>query len=403
MAEFTGERVIPGQVDPDLWNEHFARYAFAARLARRRRVLDIGCGTGYGAAELARVAAAVTALDVSAEAVDQARATWPAVRFLQASAAGLPFRDGAFDLVVAFEVIEHIDQWQLLLEEARRLLAPGGQFILSTPNKNYYAETRRRTGPNPFHVHEFEYEEFNTALRGVFPHVSFFAQNHAAGIVFEPMAPAQAADVRIEGENADPASSHFYIAVCALAPQTGAPRFVYLPSSANVLRERELHIDRLEGELATKNEWLDEARAEHRQLVDLFREQTAQLEQRNQWAEGLNGELKIARDVLAAERLENEETVTLLLAEIDRLVERVTQTNTALEQTNTELARKVGELGSCVELLHRAEEEVEARTKWALALDEERQALQSKIEAAADSRWIRLGRTLGIGPVLRER
>jgi hypothetical protein len=49
LAEFTGERVIPGQVDADLWNEHFARYLFASRLARGRRVVDLGSGSGYGA------------------------------------------------------------------------------------------------------------------------------------------------------------------------------------------------------------------------------------------------------------------------------------------------------------------------------------------------------------------
>ena len=73
MAEFTGERVIPGQVDIDLMNEHVARYAFAARLARGKRVLDAGCGAGYGSAELAKVAASVLGVDVAADAVDFAR------------------------------------------------------------------------------------------------------------------------------------------------------------------------------------------------------------------------------------------------------------------------------------------------------------------------------------------
>ena len=48
VTEFTGERVIPGQVNDDLWAEHVARYAFAARFASGRRALDAGCGTGYG-------------------------------------------------------------------------------------------------------------------------------------------------------------------------------------------------------------------------------------------------------------------------------------------------------------------------------------------------------------------
>ena len=66
MAEFTGERLIPGQVDVDLLNEHMARYAFAARLARGKRVLDAGCGAGYGSAELAQAADSVVGADVAA-------------------------------------------------------------------------------------------------------------------------------------------------------------------------------------------------------------------------------------------------------------------------------------------------------------------------------------------------
>src|SRR5262249_57123529 len=87
LAEFTGERVIPGQVDIDLLNEHIARYAFAARLARGKRVLDAGCGAGYGSAELARWAQSVTGVDVSCEAIDFARENYPLpnVRFEQAS------------------------------------------------------------------------------------------------------------------------------------------------------------------------------------------------------------------------------------------------------------------------------------------------------------------------------
>src|SRR5919205_964963 len=81
LAEFTGERVIPGQVDVDLLNEHLARYTFAARLARGKRVLDAGCGAGYGSAELAHAAQCVTGVDCASDAVDFARAKAP-IRFM---------------------------------------------------------------------------------------------------------------------------------------------------------------------------------------------------------------------------------------------------------------------------------------------------------------------------------
>src|SRR6266566_3568981 len=295
LAEFTGERVIPGQVDADLLNEHLARYAFAARLSRRKQVLDAGCGAGYGSAELARTAASVLGIDRSAEAIAFARAEYPApnLRFEEGDCCALPVPNESIDLVVGFEVIEHLEDWRGFLREARRALNASGQFIVSTPNKLYYSESRRRAGPNPFHVHEFEFEEFRAELAEVFPHVSLFLENHAEGVVFQPAVSANAenaesgADVRVDEGRSDPAEAHFFLAVCALRPQTEAPTFVYVPRVANVLRERERHIELLERELETKNQWLERTTGElaqlnedHQKVLGLFRKQIAESEER---------------------------------------------------------------------------------------------------------------------------
>lgn len=416
MIEFTGERVLPGQVDPDLWNEHLARYAFAARLSRKRRVLDAGCGNGYGSAELARVASRVAGVDISAEAITFAAANYtaPNLNYLQSSCAALPFADRTFDLIVAFEVIEHIAEWPLLIQEARRLLAPGGQFIVSTPNKSYYTESRRDSGPNPWHVHEFEFEEFRQALSAVFPHVSLFVENHAQGIVFTPIASAGAFEVRVEGGEPAPAESHFFLAVCASSPMTGAPTFVYLPSAANVLRERELHIGRLESELATKNQWLDILRAEKQQLVETSRAQTAELEAKNRWAETLNQQLEEAgqrvvqlQDELAAEQHSAQETV----AAYDAKVAELEQSGREKAEWALETERRLGaeienarqELAKCVELLDTAERTVEERTHWALSLEQKIGELEAQLAQVQASRWIRLGRVIGVGPELGTR
>ncbi len=145
--EFTGERVVPGLVDADLLNEHLARYRFAARFAEGAIVLDAGCGTGYGAAEFSR-ASSVVGMDGSAEAVGYARCNFAraGVHFLRAVCESLPFADGSFDLVAAFEVIEHLERWQDFLAEARRVLRPAGLLLVSTPNKAYYAEARGESG-----------------------------------------------------------------------------------------------------------------------------------------------------------------------------------------------------------------------------------------------------------------
>jgi SAM-dependent methyltransferase len=372
--EFTGERVVPGQVDRDLWNEHIARYAFAARLARNRRVLDIACGTGYGTSELACVAAQVSGIDIALDAVRFAKENFakPNAEWVSASATQLPFAGNSFDLVVAFEVIEHLSDWPALLSEARRVLAPGGQFVVSTPNRAYYAEARSLSGPNPYHQHEFSFSEFRAALKDVFPHVALFLEDHTEGVLIQGVGTRGATDVRFEVTAADPDSANFYLAVCAMTPQTGAPTFIYVPSSANILKERGLHIQQLQT-------YLDTALREHSELVERFREQKTELERSNRWAGELDEQL--AR---ASARIE------ALQAELDQMAQGYREKVRELEEENVRR----------LEWARGLEQQVEERTGWAQRLERDRTELEQRIARFEASRWVRLGRTFGVGPEL---
>jgi SAM-dependent methyltransferase len=423
LAEFTGERVIPGQVDADLLNEHLARYAFAARLSRRKQVLDAGCGAGYGSAELARTATSVLGVDRSAEAIAFARGQYPApnLRFEEGDCSALPAPDGSIDLVVAFEVIEHLQDWRAFLREARRVLSTAGQFIVSTPNKLYYSESRGGSGPNPFHVHEFEFEEFRAELGEVFPHVSLFLENHTEGVVFQPAAHAEStAESRVEDAVCSPEESHFFLAVCASRPQTGAPTFVYVPRVANVLRERERHIALLERELETKNQWLNRSTAElaqlnedHQTVLAQFRQQIAESEARARWAERLSLDLeergaRIAQlqAEFAAEQAAAREVTEAYEAKVRELdAENEAKTHWA-QETEARLSKalddKCQELAACVELLHQAEQTIDARTAWAEKWKTKSYQLEKQAILMKESRWVKLGRRFGVGPDLRD-
>jgi len=404
LVEFTGERVVPGQVDIDLWNEHIARYHFARRLARARRVLDLGCGTGYGAAALTGAAQHVTGVDVSTDAIAYASSnyTFENLTFAAASCTSVPLPDASFDLITAFELIEHLDDPRALLAEARRLLAPSGQFIVSTPNRLYYAETRRQAGPNPFHHREYNYDEFRELLAEFFPHTTFFVQNHSAGVVFQPIKPSPGADLKLDSSETNPATSHFFLAVCACTPQIGGSAFIYLPTSANVLREREIHIARLEKEVGQKTEWLTRLEADHGALAEVHEAQKQQLEDANRWAQRANAELEqtAARVVevqneLAATQAAAAESTTAYEAKISELdTDLAARTRWAQEteqRLNAELAAVRTELARCVELLDAAEKTVVERTLWA-------QRLEAEEESIRTSRWVRLGKTLRMGP-----
>jgi SAM-dependent methyltransferase len=409
LPEFTGERVIPGEVDVDLFNEHIARYAFAARLARGKRALDAGCGAGYGSAELARAAASVVGIDCAVEALDFARAAYraPNLAFEQASCAALPFADASFDLIVAFEVIEHLEDWRAFLAEARRTLSPNGQFIVSTPNKLYYGESRGERGGNPFHVHEFEFAEFRDELRAVFPHVSLFLENHVEGVTFRPHESGNTAEVRVDPGDSAPEEAHFFVAVCAHRPQLGNPTFVYIPRAGNVLRERERHIALLERELAQKNEWLE---AEKTALAALHLEhekQTEALDRSNAWAEELNARLATREARIVEVQDELAAVNQGYAAKVSDLEDDIREKAQWAANLGAEVDKQTAALARAVEQLHATERDLESRTQWARSLEadverleKETSLLKRRLALYGQSRWIKLGRRIGLGPEL---
>ncbi len=403
MIEFTGERVVPGSIDADLWNEHLARYAFASRLARRKRVLDAACGTGYGAAELARSATMVVGADIAPEAVAYARQHYPRpnIAFLRADCSALPLVSGAFDLVVAFEVIEHLKDWRAFLSETRRLLAPGGQCVVSTPNKDYYAASRGLTGKNPFHEREFTFDEFRQALREIFPQVTLYVQNHTEGFVFQPVKTFSPAEARLDSGGGGPEEAHFFVAVCAMVSQTGAATFVYIPRAANILREREQHIEKLAGELELKDRRIRELTGERDELLRMFEAQKQELEDRNRWAAELDRNLDAAGARIVALQAELEQQRAGYEAQINEFDKDLREKAAWAQQVSDELTAKCAELAECVEALHATEKTMEERTQWALQLQSRVQELEAQLDLIRASRWMKMGGALGLGPRLR--
>ena len=99
------------------------------------RALDLGCGDGTFTVELARAGALPVGAEVAGAALRRASARHPELDFRIVPIDGpLPFDDGAFDLVWASEVIEHVADTARWLSEVRRVLAPGGRLLATTPS-----------------------------------------------------------------------------------------------------------------------------------------------------------------------------------------------------------------------------------------------------------------------------
>jgi O-antigen biosynthesis protein len=165
--ELFPERFVFGEMHGLIEAEHLARYRWASTQVAGRRVLDAGCGVGYGSVLLsASGAAEVTGVDISEAAVEQsARSAAGSASFVVGDLAALPFADDSFDVVVCFETIEHVPDQERALDELRRVLAPNGLLAISSPNRDVYQEG------NPFHTYEYTPAELRSTLGARFANV----------------------------------------------------------------------------------------------------------------------------------------------------------------------------------------------------------------------------------------
>ncbi|MEE6175942.1 class I SAM-dependent methyltransferase [Mycobacterium sp. 050134] len=160
----TGERTIP---DLDIENYWFRRhqvvYQRLAPYCAGREVLEAGCGEGYGADLISGVARRVVAVDYDEATVAHVRTRYPRVDVMRANLAELPLPDSSVDIVVNFQVIEHLWDQPQFVAECARVLRPSGRLMVSTPNRITFSPGRD-TPINPFHTRELNADELAQLL-----------------------------------------------------------------------------------------------------------------------------------------------------------------------------------------------------------------------------------------------
>lgn len=150
--------------------QHLERYVFATKKLRSGMlVLDVACGTGYGAKMLRDHGCRVVGGDLDKGELAMASRDATDINFVCLDVLNLPFADEKFDAVVSFETIEHVVEGQRFLDEMRRVLKPGGLFICSTPNIAYTAHPW-------YHVKEYEPREFFSIVLNKFKKTEKYGQ-----------------------------------------------------------------------------------------------------------------------------------------------------------------------------------------------------------------------------------
>lgn len=263
---WTGERYVP-QVGGRIALEHLHRYAYAARHAQARDVLDIACGEGYGAHLLAKTARRVLGVDACPQAVAHAANKYRAdnLAFCAGSCSAIPCADHSFDLVVSFETIEHHDQHEEMLREIKRVLRPSGLLLISTPDRRVYSEETGYT--NPFHVKELSQPEFAALLKGHFAQVSMVGQRVTLASVIAPLA-------QVSPMARPPASVHFSSFHADGTQDHGghnAASYLLAFASDGALPEKEADVDLFETSAVQESEAADALPALQARLEELER------------------------------------------------------------------------------------------------------------------------------------
>lgn len=124
------------------------RFRLAQQLAsfQNKTVLDFGCGNGAQTVQFAEAGCKIVAVDIDEEDLKTLRLfvdeeKLRTIQALRYDGAHLPLADASLDLVLSFEVLEHVPKEEAALREIMRVLKPGGELIISVPNKGWIFET----------------------------------------------------------------------------------------------------------------------------------------------------------------------------------------------------------------------------------------------------------------------
>ncbi len=182
----TTERLSPGRdgTVEELVIEAMHRFAYtlvSEYADPQASVLEVGFGEGYGSEIVEPWIAAYVGVEVDHDAVEHALAKYGSTRvsFRHYDGKTLPFGDESFDIVMAFQVLEHVPDPEAFLRETRRVTRPGEPVLVVTPNRSHRLAPGQRPW-NRYHLREYSSPELADVMRSVFPVVEL------SGIVGSP-------------------------------------------------------------------------------------------------------------------------------------------------------------------------------------------------------------------------
>lgn len=162
---------------------HIATYEYAKSFVKGKKVLDYGCGSGYGTQMLSEAAEKVIGVDISREAIDFAQKNYlsPNLEFKT-----IPeVLNEKFDIITSFQVIEHVPNDIQYVDHLKKLLNPGGYLLISTPDKTNRLFNYIQHPWNIFHLKEYTAQSLQKLLQKHFDKVEVLKIGSDSDLVLE--------------------------------------------------------------------------------------------------------------------------------------------------------------------------------------------------------------------------
>lgn len=167
MATYTTEIASDKIISDNPIHQRLLKAYYAAQPYIKGSLLEVGCGEGRGVELLSPLSQQYVALDKITDVIEKLSKTYKNVAFRQAVVP--PFsgiEDNSFDVVVSFQVIEHIKDDRFFLQEIHRVLKPGGAALITTPN------IKKTLTRNPWHIREYTANELTALASAIFDKVA---------------------------------------------------------------------------------------------------------------------------------------------------------------------------------------------------------------------------------------
>jgi 2-polyprenyl-3-methyl-5-hydroxy-6-metoxy-1,4-benzoquinol methylase len=170
------------------FTDHVSRYWWASEKVKAKDVLDCACGKGYGSFILSKNAKSVIGIDLNESSLVKCRDNFGKkenLSFVKQDAFALEFLKRKFDVITAFEVIEHLppEKTDDFIKSLQKALKPDGILILSTPNHDVVSKSR--VNIPSFHINNLKASELKDLLEKHFKNVSMLGQYKKRNFFYE--------------------------------------------------------------------------------------------------------------------------------------------------------------------------------------------------------------------------